>query len=169
MVIAPVKIITVGGDLYLWRRSDMPDFGSNGLGKITVGGKVKVAKPELDDITVYYPIKSHGTTTAAEALKKGILSPKLVSAKSTAKGKIKLKWKPKNFNGTKYEIQYRLTTASGYWAKRNTKTTKVKNIKQKSVTLSKLKSGKQYEIRMRVLGKNGKKSGWVWFDDVKVK
>jgi hypothetical protein len=164
---SPVKNVKVGGDLFVHEYSPF----NKGLDSITVDGKVTQSKTSWED-TVFenYPIKSHGTTTAKEALEKGIQWPTPVSAKSTAKREIKVKWKLKNHVGTGIEIQYRPSSVTSRWSKRNCKTIKLKGVKKTSVTISKLKSGKKYDIRIRTVGKGGKASMWDWFEDgVKVK
>lgn len=90
----------------------------------------------------------------------------ITSAKSAASGKVTVKWK-KNAKVSGYEIQY---STSKKFAKAAAKSRKVKKAAKTSETISKLKKGKTYYVRVRTHKKAvGKTYYSVWSGKKKVK
>lgn len=88
------------------------------------------------------------TVDAYAAGKPSATSITSVSAKSSS---ITVKWKKKSCTG--YQIQY--STSSKFKSAKTVKVTKAKTV---SKTISKLKSGKKYYVRVRTYKKSGKKT-----------
>ena len=88
------------------------------------------------------------TVDAYAASKPSATSITSVSAKSSS---ITVKWKKKSCTG--YQIQY--STSSKFKSAKTVKVTKAKTV---SKTISKLKSGKKYYVRVRTYKKSGKKA-----------
>lgn len=88
------------------------------------------------------------TVDAYAASKPSVTSITSVSAKSSS---ITVKWKKKSCTG--YQIQY--STSSKF---KSAKTVKITKAKTTSKTISKLKSGKKYYVRVRTYKKSGKKA-----------
>ncbi|MCD8014608.1 MAG: fibronectin type III domain-containing protein [Lachnospiraceae bacterium] len=112
-------------------------------------------------ITPYFGT-TEGTGTVKNAVR--LVSVKLSSVKSKAAKRITVKWK-KTTKVTGYQIQY--STSKTF--KKGNKTVKVSGAKKTSKTISKLKSGKKYYIRIRTYKKvNGVTYYSAWSSKKKV-
>lgn len=150
--------------------SGTPTYSSNKK-KVTVSkaGKVTVKAKFIGKATI--TITAPATANYSKTIKKITITVKptktaLSSVSSPSAGKMKVKWK-KNTVGTGYQIQFstsaKFKSAKSAWITKNTTTVK---------TISKLKKGKKYYVRIRTYKKVGKVkyySGWSKTKAVKIK
>ncbi|MCD7715202.1 MAG: fibronectin type III domain-containing protein, partial [Lachnospiraceae bacterium] len=124
---------------------------------------------ESDTFLIHY-IVSYSGSTIAGGLSKTIVrltGTTLSSVKNSASKKLAVKWKKKS-NVSGYQIQY--STKSSFASGSATKTKKVSGASKKSCTLSSLKKGKTYYVRIRTYKTvNGKTYYSAWSAKKKVK
>lgn len=139
--------------------------------KIDKKGKVTIAKNFVGKAVITIKMAASANYEAASkkiTVKVNPAGVKLTSVKSASSGKLTVKWK-KNAKVTGYEIQY---STSKKFVKSAAKTKKVKKAAKTSETISKLKKGKTYYVRIRTYKKvSGKMyySGWSSKKNVKIR
>ncbi len=153
------------------RKSTLTYSSKNKRIKINKKGTVTIPKNFVGktEITIKAAdSKNYMAASKKVTVKINPASVKIVSAKSAASGKITVKWK-KNTKVSGYEIQY---STSKKFAKTGTKSRKVKKASKTSETISKLKNGKIYYVRVRTYKKAAGKtyySSWSGKKKVKIK
>lgn len=153
------------------RKSTLTYSSKNKRIKINKKGKVTIPKNFVGktEITIKAAAsKNYMAASKKVTVKINPASVKIVSAKSAASGKITVKWK-KNTKVSGYEIQY---STSKKFAKAGTKSRKVKKASKTSETISKLKNGKIYYVKVRTYKKAAGKtyySSWSGKKKVKIK
>lgn len=153
------------------RKNTLTYSSKNKRIKVNKKGKVTIPKNFVGktEITIKAAAsKNYMAASKKVTVKINPASVKIVSAKSAASGKITVKWK-KNTKVSGYEIQY---STSKKFAKTGTKSRKVKKASKTSETISKLKNGKIYYVRVRTYKKAAGKtyySSWSGKKKVKIK
>lgn len=137
--------------------------------KVSKKGKVTIPKNFVGETQITIKAAASKNYKAAGkkiTVKVNPAGVKITSAKSAASGKVTVKWK-KNAKVSGYEIQY---STSKKFAKAAAKSRKVKKAAKTSETISKLKKGKTYYVRVRTYKKVAGKTYYsVWSGKKKVK
>lgn len=170
-----VKKITISQDNYVYDgKAKKPTVKLYGFdGKLINSKNYTVTYPTGRKNVGTYKIKitfKNDLSGAKTVYKSFTISPKatsITSLKSSSAKKITVKWNKRSTQTTGYQIQY--STSSKFT---NSKTTTVASYNTTSKTLTGLKSGKKYYVRVRTYKTvNGKKyySNWSSAKSVKVK
>lgn len=137
--------------------------------KVSKKGKVTIPKNFVGETQITIKAaasKNYKAASKKVTVKVNPAGVKITSAKSAASGKVTVKWK-KNAKVSGYEIQY---STSKKFAKAAAKSRKVKKAAKTSETISKLKKGKTYYVRVRTYKKVAGKTYYsVWSGKKKVK
>ena len=157
-----IKASTLGG-------AKLTYSSGNKSVKVNAGGKITIAKNFTGKAVI--------TITAAETAKYRRTSAKitvtvrpigtsLTKLTNNAKGKLKIRWK-RNKSVTGYMIQY--STDKNF--RKSVKTANIRKNKTTSTTLSKLKKGKTYYVRIATYKKSGGKicSSWSKVKKIRIK
>lgn len=135
-----VKVKKGDGKL-TYKSSDKKVVKVDGKGKVTIKGTGTAAITVKAEKTAKYNAKSVKITIKVKPAKGKVKSLKTQTGK-----KLKISWK-QDKNATGYEIQY--STDKKFKDKKTTKITTIKKNKTTSKTVSKLKKGKKYYVRVR--------------------
>ena len=157
-----IKALTLGG-------AKLTYSSGNKSVKVNASGKIIIAKNFTGKAVI--------TITAAETAKYRRTSAKitvtvrpigtsLTKLTNNAKGKLKIRWK-RNKSVTGYMIQY--STDKNF--RKSVKTANIRKNKTTSTTLSKLKKGKTYYVRIATYKKSGGKicSSWSKVKKIRIK
>ena len=157
-----IKASTLGG-------AKLTYSSGNKSVKVNAGGKITIAKNFTGKAVI--------TITAAETAKYKRSSAKitvtvrpigtsLTKLTNNAKGKLKIRWK-RNKSVTGYMIQYSIDKNF----RKSVKTVNIRKNKTTSATLSKLKKGKTYYVRIATYKKSGGKicSSWSKVKKIRIK
>lgn len=138
--------------------------------KVNGEGKITVSKKFVGQVTITVSSAATDNYNSASREITVTVNPakvRLTGAKAVKGKKVSVKWKKNSLAGG-YQIQYCTSRKFG----KGTKIVKVSGAKKSARTLSKLKKGKKYYVRIRAYKKVSKKiyySGWSNIKTVKVK
>lgn len=166
---AKAKIKTYGAKAFSVKKSGATYKSSNkNVISVSKTGKATIKGVGKTVITVKTKTK---TTKTTYIVKPGKIAAKSIKAVNSSSKKIKVTWKKKSGLGVTakkayYQIQY---STSKKFTKKTTRTLTVKG-SASTKTISKLKKGKTYYVRMRGYDKTNKEAGsWSTVKKVKIK
>lgn len=157
-----IKASTLGG-------AKLTYSSGNKSVKVNAGGKITIAKnftgKEVITITAAETAKYRRTSAKITVTVRPI-GTSLTKLTNNAKGKLKIRWK-RNKSVTGYMIQY--STDKNF--RKSVKTANIRKNKTTSTTLSKLKKGKTYYVRIATYKKSGGKicSSWSKVKKIRIK